>query len=277
MTTGWQVATRLWDFEPSVLVGCLALLVLYLRFNRVRSKSQTALFAAGDAVLAFALVSPLDVLGDGYLFSAHMLQHLLIMLGAAPMLVAGLPASLIERAQQDKFLDRAMNVLGNPVLDWIFMALVLWGWHAPVLYNAALNNEGIHILEHLMMLVAGVMFFWPILNPLPERRIKPLSVVPYAFTGAISNSILGILLTFTPVGLYPTYVNPTDEFGILKLIRQGWGLTAGIDQQVGGLLMWVPGSLIFLSMVLVGLTRWYAEEAKLQDDLVLAAKEAGTG
>ncbi|MEJ2011697.1 MAG: cytochrome c oxidase assembly protein [Anaerolineales bacterium] len=276
MTTTWDVITQLWELQPSVLTGCLLLLAGYLWLTHGEPRSKSLLFAAGDAVLAFALVSPLDLLGDDYLFSAHMLQHLLIMLVAAPMMVAGLPASLVERAQQHTFLARAMDVLGNPVLDWFIMALILWGWHAPVLYNAALASEGVHILEHLMMLAAGLMFFWPILNPLPERRIQPLAVVPYAFTGAISNSILGILLTFTPVGLYPAYVNPTDEIGILKLIRQGWGLTAEIDQQVGGLLMWVPGGLVFLSMVLVGLTRWYAEEGKLEDEMFLAPEEAGT-
>jgi cytochrome c oxidase assembly factor CtaG len=275
MSTAWDLAVKLWQFEPSVLAGCLLLLLGYLWITRAEPHSKAVLFFAGDAALAIALVSPLDPLGDEYLFSAHMLQHLVIMLVAAPLLVAGLPAPSLRRAAQHPILSRAMTILGNPVLDWFVFAAVLWGWHLPLFYNAALASENVHILEHLMMLAAAVMFFWPILNPLPERRLKPLMIVPYAFSAAVSNSILGVLLTYATPGLYPAYLHPVDAFGILPLIRQGWGLSAEIDQQIGGLAMWVPGSLVFLAMVLVGINRWYASDREAEEPATSAAVSGG--
>jgi len=260
MSTTGSGLLDLWRLEPSVLAGCTLLLIGYLWLTRAEPRAKALLFAAGVAALAFALVSPLDALGDSYLFSAHMLQHLIIMLVAAPLLVAGLPAGLLRRAGRQPALARSMSILGNPALDWIVFAAVLWGWHLPAFYNAALASENLHILEHLMMLAAGVLFFWPILNPLPERRLKPLAIVPYAFSAAVSNSILGVLLTYATPGLYPVYLHPVDSFGILQQIRQGWGLSVALDQQIGGLLMWVPGSLVFLAMVLLGISRWYADD-----------------
>ena len=265
MNTTLDVLTHLWVLDQSVLVGCLLLLIGYLWHTRAEPRSKAVFFIAGDAALAFALVSPLDPLGDDYLFSMHMIQHLIIMLVAAPLLVAGLTARLLRRAERHPILSHAMAILESPVIDWFAFAIVLWGWHLPLFYNAALENENIHILEHLMMLAAGMMFFWPTLNPLPERRLKPLLIVPYAFSGAVSNCILGVLLTYATPGLYPAYLHPEDIYGILPLIRQGWGLSAEIDQQIGGLVMWVPGSLVFLAMVLIGVSRWYASDRELEN------------
>jgi putative membrane protein len=254
-----QLLLSAWTWDPSVLLGCGALVLAYLLAVRFRWNKQTLLFTSGVLVLGLALESPLDMLGDTYLFSAHMAQHLLLVLVAAPLLLLGLPRPLAERMLEQPLFNKLERILGQPVLAWLIGMGFLWLWHLPSLYNAALGDEDVHILEHLCFLVTATIFWWPVLTPLSERRLAPLASIPYLFAAAVANSALGIILTFTAPGLYPTYLYPLDWLGILQLIRERWGLSPELDQQIGGLLMWVPGSLVYLSGIVGALVRWYSE------------------
>jgi putative membrane protein len=125
-------------------------------------------------------------------------------------------------------------------------------WHIPTLFNAALANDGLHIFQHLSFLVTGVIFWWPILSPLQNRRLPALAAISYLFSACLCCSLLGAFLTFGPVGLYPAYLNP--------LVPNPFGLDPKSDQQLGGLLMWVPGCFVYLSAILATVMRWYAQE-----------------
>ncbi len=248
----------LWTWEPSVLLGCGALLALYVWAHRGRLTRAAWAFSAGVLVLMLALVSPIDTLGDHYLFSAHMLQHLLLVLAAAPLLITGMPASLLERIISWPPAARVESTLRQPVAAWLLGVGTLWVWHIPALYNAALGDEGVHIFQHLTFLAAASAFWWPVVAPLRESRLPPLAAAGYLLSASLANALLGIYLTFTPPGLYPAYLHPSDEYGILPTIRNDWGLSAANDQQLGGLLMWVPGGLVYLSAILGVLIGWYS-------------------
>jgi putative membrane protein len=258
MTT-WQLLTTAWDLEPSVLLGCAGLLGAYALALRGRFTMSTPLFALGVLVLLLALVSPIDTIGDAYLFSAHMLQHLLLVLVVPPLLLLGTPASFFREILSRPLLGRIERALRQPALAWALGTGAVWVWHLPALYNAALANEGVHIIQHVSFLVTATIFWWPVVAPLEEHRMASLGGVGYLFAAALASSALGIILTFAPPGLYPTYLRPIDNLGALPLLRDGWGFTPQVDQQVGGLLMWVPGSLVFLCAMLATLARWYAE------------------
>ena len=261
----WNTFASLWSWDPSVIAGILLLEMLYLYFAKNASTGQKVLFSSGLVVMFVALESPLESLGDTYLFSAHMLQHLLLILAVPPLLLIGIPSDLMESILDVPAIGRVESVLGRPVIAWLAGAITLWAWHLPVFYNATLANEKIHIFEHLTFLVTATIFWWPMLAPVEKLRLSPIWTVPYMFAGAASNSILGILLTFATPGLYPAYLHPEDPFGILSLIRDSWGLTATADQQFGGLLMWIPGGLVYTLAALGGLARWYgAPEEDLQ-------------
>jgi len=103
------------------------------------------------------------------------------------------------------------------------------------------------------------MFWWPILHPLPERRLGTGVAVLYLFAAAAENSVLGIILTFIGPGHYPAYLHPEDEYGALHLIRDSWGVSAASDQRLGGLLMWIPGCSIYFVAILALLAFWYAK------------------
>jgi putative membrane protein len=231
----------IWDWEPSVIVGCGALAIGYIAVVRKRGLSRMPYFLAGVVLLLLDLVSPIDTLADRYLFSAHIVQHFLLALVIPPLLLLGTPAFELRG------LAKLERVIGQPPVSWLLGVGTMLAWHIPALFNAALASDGLHIFQHLSFLITGTIFWWPILGPLEDRRLPALPAVSYLFSACVCCSLLGAFLTFGPVGLYPAYT------GYM-------GLDAKSDQQLGGLLMWVPGCFVYLSVILATFRRWYAQE-----------------
>jgi len=257
MTT-WRLLTTMWDLEPSILAGCAALLTAYALLVRPAATTRGALYAGGVLTLLLALISPLDTLGAGYLFSAHMLQHLLLVLVVPPLLLLGIPAPSYARLLAWGPARRAEQALGRPLVAWPLGIVTLWVWHYPAVYDAVLSDVGLHILQHLSFLVTSTIFWWPVLAPVDTgRRLGPFGTIVYLMAAVIASSVLGIVITFAPPGLYPAYLRLGDRSGVLTLLRGGWGLTPAVDQQIGGVLMWVVGAPIYLLGVLVVLARWF--------------------
>ncbi len=250
----WQSWSMGWDWEPSVVAGCAALAIGYFGLVRKRDLNRAPYFLAGVALLLLDLVSPIDTLGDRYLFSAHIVQHFLLALVIPPLLLLGTPAfdlgafSTLERS------------LGQPPVSWLLGVGTMLVWHIPVLFNAALANDALHVVQHLSFLITGTIFWWPILGPLEGRHLQPLAAVSYLFSACVCCSLSGAFLTFGPVGMYPAYLNPDDKLGILPLLRDRWGLDPKSDRQLGGMLMWVPGCFVYLSGILSTVIRWYGTE-----------------
>ena len=257
--TNLQLLTQAWEFHPSVVIGTLLLWGVYLVAVRFRFDRYTAFFSTGLAIMLVALVSPLDPLSDDYLFSAHMLQHIMIDFIAPALFVLGLPASLVERWMHVPIINRAERVLGTPVLAWCLGIFTLWAWHLPALYDATLASEAVHIFEHLTFLVTGTILWWPVFTPLNRRRLHPVRGVVYLMLAALFNGILGIIFTVSDTPYYPAYAHPEDEIGALSLVRDTWGLDLLNDQKLGGAIMWVGGSLILFWAIMALVIRWYRE------------------
>jgi cytochrome c oxidase assembly factor CtaG len=208
--------------------------------------------------MLLALVSPIDTLGDEYLFSAHMLQHLMLILAVPPLLLLGITPNFVRKVLEYQTLCAIERVLGNGVVAWTVGVTTLTLWHLPVLFDAALNNEYVHILEHLCFMVSATIFWWPVLASLPECRLSPLGTQLYLLGGAIANGLLGIWLTFLPAAIYTPYLNPGDSLGIVQLLRSQWGITPVVDQQTGGLLMWIGGGFVFVTIMVTMFLRWFS-------------------
>ncbi len=250
-----RIATA-WDLDPSVIIGCIALAIAYGLACR-RDFSRAGWFLLGDLVMLLALISPIDVLADDYLFSAHMLQHMLFVLAVPPLLILGIPEHLARSTVRVRSLGAIERVLRRPTIAWTLGMTALWIWHLPTLYDATLASEALHIFEHLVFLVTATIFWWPILSPLPNSRMNDGAAFAYLGAAMLVTTVLGILITFAPVGIYTAYLHPSDELGILDALRHGWGLTTEADQELGGLLMWVPGGLVYLCAIMAVLARWY--------------------
>jgi putative membrane protein len=264
MTTTRLLLTA-WDFDWSVILGCVLSLMVY--FVKARADLwQKICFTSGICILFLSLQSPLDTLGDTYLFSAHMAQHLLLILLVPPLLLLGISESEARSWLKNARIARTERALGNPYVAWFIGIATMTVWHVPALYNLALAHESLHIFQHLSFLASATIVWWPVLHPLPERRLHTGAAVAYLFAAAAENSILGIILTFMPIGHYPAYLHPKDDLGALDLIRNRWGISAAQDQTLGGLLMWVPGCSIYFAAILAILGRWYAR-SDVDEDL----------
>jgi putative membrane protein len=234
-----------WDWDPSVVAGCAALAIGYIALVRKCGLNRAAYFLAGVALLLLDLVSPIDTLADRHLFSAHIVQHFLLALVIPPLLLLGTPAFDLGA------LSKLERILGQPPVSWLLGVGTMLVWHIPALFNAALANDGLHIFQHLSFLVTGATFWWPILGPMEGRHLPMLSAVSYLFSACVCCSLLGAFLTFGPIGLYPAYLDPPTRV---------WGLDPKSDQQLGGMLMWVPGCFVYLSAILSAVIRWYGAE-----------------
>jgi putative membrane protein len=237
-----------WDWDLSKVVGCVALILIYGFWTRLNFLRESA------------LASPLDALGDEYLFSAHMLQHIILLMIVPVLLLMGLPEEPARQLLRIRWIAHTEHVLSNPVLAWTLANLILWFWHLPSFYVLAVQNEGIHIFEHLTFLISATIFWWPVLAPTVESRLSFWDGTIYIFTAALSNMALSIILTFMDEPLYGPYVTPEDSWNILNLLRIQFHLDPVADQKLGGILMWVFGNAIFLGVLLTHFGRWYVAD-----------------
>ncbi len=252
-----------WNLDPVVILVLTGLAVTYCRgLIRILRRSpsrrdmvfkQGILFAAGVLVIAVALVTPLDPLSE-QLSSAHMAQHMLLMTVAAPLMVAGKPGltmlwglppdlrrDLVQRCLGASWCRKTLLILRLPLVAWTVYALATWSWHMPAAFDAALDNPFVHDIQHVSFFFAGCVFWRVLLDPSsPSRLSAPLAVV-YLFTTTLHATILGVFMTLAPSPWYAGYVGPTAM----------WGLTAIEDQQLAGLIMWMPACFPYLAVAVV--------------------------
>ena len=248
MTTQ-QFLTSAWTWNVSAFLASGAALVAYLWAFGLNQRMWHLL--AGLGMFVLTLASPLNALAAGYLFSAHMLQHILLLLIVPALLLLSLPrwVSLGPRSW----------VIANPLVGWIAGVGAMWLWHARPLCNAAVSSQLVNALQISSLLLLGAIFWRQILAPRERERMSPPGAVLYLFSACAACSILGILITFSPVSVCPIYAQaPADRLGMLNVIQSNWGITPDKDQQIGGLLMWVPMCLVYLSAIIAQLARWFA-------------------
>jgi cytochrome c oxidase assembly factor CtaG len=265
-------AYREWTFEPVTVALLLASLGIYatgvLRLwdhaggGRGLSTWRVASFAAGVLAIAVALLSPVDWLAE-QLFSAHMVQHELLMLVGAPLLVFGqpllaavwaLPASWRERAGRSakhRLVARTWATGTSAGTAFVLQLLALWLWHIPGPYQAALANSGIHALQHLCFLLTASLFWWAMMRGRFAGSGYGFSVA-FVFLTAMHSSVLGALLTFAPSVLYPVYEAPGVR----------WQIDPLADQQLAGLIMWIPFGVLFIAFGLGLFAAWLGESER---------------
>ncbi len=253
-----------WNWQPSIIIGTVLAIGLYLyAVGPLRVKyhlapevktSQVVAFLLGINLIFLSLFSPLDKLGDDYIFSAHMVQHLFLTIIGPPLLVAGTPGWLIQPLVRKRVVLRIGKLLTHPAVAFFLFNANFWLWHAPSLYDATLFDQNLHILEHLTFIVLGVIYWWPVFGPAVDG-LSHLSIggqVLYIFLGGMPTVALGAGLTFAPP-LYTPYI----------YAPRVWGISPAVDQQLGGLIMWVPANLAYIVVVSVLFIRWMqAQDAK---------------
>lgn len=261
-----------WSWEPGVVIPVVLTIVIYvtgiIRSRRRNADSpairnwQVASFVFGWLALVLALDSPLHKLGS-VLFSAHMTQHEVLMVIAAPLLAMGQPLVAFLFAMPERIrrpvagwfrepgFAKTWSILSGPLMVWALHGVTLWAWHIPFLYEATLHSELIHALQHATFLGTALLFWWTLVRGTYGRFGYGVAFL-YVFTTALHTSILGALLTFSGELWYPIYSART------KL----WSMTPIEDQQLGGLIMWIPSGVVFIVIGIALFAAWIGESER---------------
>jgi putative membrane protein len=255
MITTFLVLTDFWnDRSPAwaiVLLGTFIYTIAFLA--RGASRRQIAYFALSAATLVLAIASPLAVLASRYSFSAHMLQHLMLLLIVPLFAMLAWPASNVPVAGE---VSR-VPYRGAIPLGWLAGVGAMWFWHIPAMCTAGMQHSWVFAFQSASLVAAGAAFWWPVFRPQPEHRLPPHAAALYLFSGCVGCSLLGIYITFSPISVCPLYAAGGGSPEVLRLVHEQWGLTHRIDQQVGGLLMWVPACMVYLGAILATFSNWY--------------------
>lgn len=263
---------RTWSWEPVVVASLTLSAALYFRgLSRLWRESEAgrgirqweaSCYALGWLVLFVALVSPLHPWGR-VLFSAHMTQHELLMLVAAPLMVLGRPLvpylwalpigwrrglGAVGRAPRFRSAWRAVS---HPLSAWAIHAALLWVWHAPALFQSAVDDELVHFLQHLCFFLPAMLFWWALVHG--RRGLAGYgAAVLYLFTTMVHSGALGALITVASGVIYPVYGETTAS----------WGLTPLEDQQLAGLVMWIPFGVVYVVAGLALFAGWMRESER---------------
>ncbi len=233
-----------WSFELSAAIGVTLLSGVYLiGWRRARTTGslhapgygRLALFMSGMAMVVIALMSPIDSLGD-HLLVMHMVQHILL-LDIVPILcILGLNKVLLRPiTRQLHTVEQRAGWFASPVFAVLLYAGVIWAWHIPAAYDAALHNENVHIFEHLCFAFVGSLYWWHVFSPIRSRqRLTGLGPVAYMVSTKLLVGALGVLLAFAPRSLYPFYADQPHY----------WGLSPVEDQSMAGLVMALEQSIV---------------------------------
>ena len=250
-----------WHGHPEVLMGLAALQGLYLLgVGPIRERydlgdrpepRQVATFTLGVLVIFVSLLSPLHELSDQYLFSAHMLQHVLLTLLAPPLLILGTPDWLLRPLLRPNAIFRIARIATHPVLAFFAFNIVFSMWHLPVLYGISLTHHSVHIVEHLMFMAAAMLLWWPLTSNMPElpRLSYPLQM-GYLILLSIAQILVFAPIVFSTVPIYQWYVDAPRV----------WALSPVTDQQIGAIIMKIGSGAIFLTLIIVIFFRWYHQE-----------------
>jgi cytochrome c oxidase assembly factor CtaG len=257
-----------WTFDPTVWLPAIAALLLWRAGVGMADRAhpghpverrRTAFWVAGVAVVVIALDSGVG-LYDTTLFGDHMLQHMLLTMIAPPLLLLAGPITLVLQASSAAtrkrwilpFLhSRVVRFLSFPVVSWLLFAAVMWGTHFSPLFDASLENEWLHRLEHALYLSTALLFWWPVVGPDPSPwRMTPAVRPLYVGLQMTQNTFLAVAIYFAPAPLYRHY----------ETLVRSWGPTPLEDQQLAGGLMWMGGDLVFLTAIFVLVAAWMRHE-----------------
>jgi putative membrane protein len=242
-----------WSIHPSTVIGIAALGALYIwastRLRRQPTIGQKIYFWSGLFVMFASLNGPIHDLSDDYLFSAHMVQHLLLTLAVPPLLLAGTPGWMLRPVLSRRGIAPLARYLTRAPMAFVIFNVTFAVWHLPPFYNSAMAHHGLHILEHLMFMAAAVLMWWPLLSQLPEfPRLAYPGQMLYSFLMSIPMSIVAVYIAMADHVLYPAY-SAAPRVLPLSPIE---------DQLLGALIMWIPGGLIFIVIMTVVFFKWNA-------------------
>jgi putative membrane protein len=267
-----------WVFYPDFLIGWFVFGGIYLlcagpfrhRFpgSAPVPLRQLLSFAFGMLLMLVALQGPLHDLSDYFLFSAHMVQHLLIMLVMPPFLMYGTPAWMVRPLVRRERVLAAARLLTGPIAAFLLVNVIFGVWHFPAPYDLMMRDHTVHKLMHVMIMGVGLIMWWPVMSPLPELpRIPGPLQIPYLFVLGVPMMVVAVIIAFADTHYYTWYAQAPRLFS----------LSVMEDQKLGALIMWIPGALILWMGITFAYFRWSREEMREDEEAVGIGRAGKSG
>ncbi len=254
-----SLLTGFWHVNWLSLVISVSLIIFQLLTGRNTPANKKVVFYLGILLLLLSTVSPLAYLGKGYLFSAHMIEHIVLLLIIPPMLLVGINANLLEKLQKSGF-RKVGEFLFTPAIAWILGIGAMYFWHIPAIFDAMKKSPLVHGIHIISLLVLGIIFIWPVYSPIPWKKLNPMQSVLYLFIACVGCTVLGIFITFAPSNIYTQFLNGQNP-AVWNMVHNTWGIDPLTDQQAGGLIMWVPACIVYVTNILVKLAGYYSQRS----------------
>ena len=247
---------KYWHINVTATLIVVIMITFHYISNGNRLTTKSTRFFAGVLMFILVTFSPIDFLARHYLFSAHMVQHIVLLLIVPPLILTGTDKIFLNNMLRKGYFRNMINILCFPLLAWILGVGSMWVMHAPSIMMDMSNSPFMMNSQMIILPVLGWFFIWPVYTPVSFRKLDPLLSSVYLFLACVGCTVLGILITFAPTGMFMAGMNSPDQV-IANLISNGWGISPRTDQMMGGLIMWVPACIIYLTNVMIILLRWF--------------------
>jgi len=278
MTT-LKFITTYWNLDIIAIVIAIALIVFHFITNGNTFNKKSLLFLSGVTLYIIATCSALNYLADYYLYSAHMVKDIIILLIVPPMLLSSTNPDFLKKIVNRPGFDKIGKILFHPLVAWILGVGSMWLWNFPDIFYLLEDSPWLKLLQMISLLIFGLIFIYPVFAPIKYHKLHPLQSAIYLFTACVGCTIMGIMITFAPAFIYtPYFAGPVfwccgiqtagpaasiyaagSNAAISNLIQSNWGISAKIDQQMAGLIMWIPACFVYLTNIMISLTKWYAK------------------
>ena len=255
-----------WHPHLEVVLGLILVQCAYLYgigpYRRRQTDSpeinprQTIMFTLGTFVIFLSLTSPLHILSDHYLFSAHMLQHVLITLICPPLLIVGTPGWLASKLFQHRWSISVFRRIFHPLGAVVIFNIIFSMWHLPILYNLSVSYHWVHILEHSLFISASIVMWWPICSQVQSIPKLPYPIqMLYLFVMSLAQIIVFGIITFAREPIYQHYIDAPRI----------WNISPLVDQQLGGIIMKVGSGFLFLFLMIIAFFKWFDEDSNSEE------------
>ena len=254
MTTG-RFIFDYWHLNWVAVSIAVLLLYFHLSTNNYRLNRKSFYFFSGVFLLLLVTVSPIYYLGLHYLFSAHMIETIVLLLIVPPMLLAGTGPEFPKKMHQSWF-RKTGDLLFSPAMAWLIGMGTMYFWHIPGVFGTMMGSPVLHDIRMVSLLVLGIIFIWPVYAPVEWRKLEPMTSILYLFIACVGCTILGILITFSTSPVYISYYT-WGNTAVAAMLRNSWQITQMGDQEAAGLIMWVPACIIYITNSMVILARMF--------------------